>query len=60
MNFGDWRTRVRMVLSLQRLIAGASVLEVALEHGYQSPSAFSQTFKRVLGQLPSQYRAARI
>jgi len=60
MNFGDWRTRVRMVLSLQRLIAGASVLEVALEHGYQSPSAFSQTFKRVLGQLPSEYRAERV
>jgi AraC-like DNA-binding protein len=60
MNFGDWRTRVRMVLSLQRLIAGASVLEVALEHGYQSPSAFSQTFKRVLGRLPSQYRAERV
>ncbi|WP_440466185.1 AraC family transcriptional regulator [Pseudomonas sp. YH-1] len=59
MNFGDWRTRVRMVLSLQRLIAGASVLEVALEHGYQSPSAFSQTFKRVLGQLPSHYQAVR-
>lgn len=59
MNFGDWRTRVRMVLSLQRLIAGASVLEVALEHGYQSPSAFSQTFKRTHGQLPSHYQAVR-
>lgn len=59
MNFGEWRTRVRMVLSLQRLIAGASVLEVALEHGYQSPSAFSQTFKRILGQSPSHYLAAR-
>lgn len=59
MNFGDWRTRVRMVLSLQRLVAGASVMEVALEHGYQSPSAFSQTFKRILGHLPSHYQAAR-
>lgn len=60
MNFGDWRTRVRMVLSLQRLIAGASVLEVALEHGYQSPSAFSQTFKRILGHSPSHYLATRV
>jgi len=59
MSFSDWRARVRMVLSLQRLIAGASVLEVALEHGYQSPSAFSQTFKRILGQSPSQYLAVR-
>ncbi|MBG6289715.1 MULTISPECIES: AraC family transcriptional regulator [Pseudomonas] len=58
MNFSDWRTRVRMVLSLQRLLSGAPVLEVALEHGYQSPSAFSQTFKRVLGQSPSHYQAA--
>jgi len=57
MNFGDWRTRVRMVLGMQRLLAGASVLEVALEHGYQSPSAFAQTFRRVVGQLPSHYQA---
>ncbi|HBP5564749.1 TPA: AraC family transcriptional regulator [Pseudomonas aeruginosa] len=57
MSFGDWRTRARMVLSLQRLSAGASVLEVALEHGYQSPSAFSQTFKRTLGHSPSHYQA---
>lgn len=56
MTFGDWRTRVRMVLAMQRLSSGASVLEVALEHGYQSPSAFSQTFRRVVGQLPSHYR----
>jgi len=56
MNFGDWRTRVRMVLAMQRLGSGASVLEVALEHGYQSPSAFAQTFKRVIGQLPSHYQ----
>ncbi|WP_425930117.1 AraC family transcriptional regulator [Pseudomonas sp. NyZ201] len=55
-SFGDWRTRVRMVLAMQRLGSGASVLEVALEHGYQSPSAFSQTFKRVVGHLPSHYQ----
>ncbi|EIK95830.1 AraC family transcriptional regulator [Pseudomonas sp. M47T1] len=55
MTFGEWRTRTRLILSLQRLVSGASILEVALEHGYQSPSAFSAMFKRQLGHAPSHY-----
>jgi len=41
MSFGEWRKRARLLLSMGRLAAGASILEVALEHGYQSSSAFS-------------------
>ncbi len=55
MTFGEWRTRTRLVLCLQRLASGVSILEVALEHGYQSPSAFSAMFKRELGYAPSHY-----
>jgi AraC-like DNA-binding protein len=51
---GQWRQRTRLLLSLQHLAAGASILEVALEHGYQSPSAFTAMFKRTLGYTPSQ------
>lgn len=56
MTFGEWRTRTRLILSLQRLALGKTILEVALEHGYQSPSAFSAMFKRELGHAPSQYQ----
>jgi AraC-like DNA-binding protein len=55
MSFGDWLRRTRLLLSLPRLVAGASVLEVALEHGYDSPSAFTAMFRRILGVSPSAY-----
>ncbi len=59
MTFGEWRRRMRLMLSLPRLAAGASILEVALEHGYDSPSAFSSMFRRSLGVPPSVYLAAK-
>ncbi|MDE1148149.1 MAG: helix-turn-helix transcriptional regulator [Azospirillaceae bacterium] len=58
MGFGDWRRRMRLLLSLPRLAAGASVLEVALEHGYDSPSAFTAMFRRTLGLSPTEYLGA--
>ncbi len=59
MSFGEWLRRMRLLLSLPRLAAGASVLEVALEHGYDSPSAFSAMFRRSLGIAPTAYLAAQ-
>ncbi|MFC6336292.1 helix-turn-helix domain-containing protein [Pseudomonas sp. CCM 7891] len=56
MSFGEWRKRARLALSLKLLAQGASILEVALEHGYQSPSAFSAMFRRSLGYPPSHFR----
>jgi len=55
MSFGEWLRRMRLLLSLPRLAAGASVLEVALEHGYDSPSAFTAMFRRTLGMSPTAY-----
>lgn len=52
MSCGEWRKRTRLILSLQRLALGVSILEVALEHGYQSPSAFTAMFKRTMGYTP--------
>ena len=58
MSYGEWRKRTRLLLSLQRLASGVSILEVALEHGYQSPSAFTAMFKRTMGYTPSNCRSA--
>lgn len=55
MTFGAWRRQTRLLLSLPRLAAGVSILEVALEHGYDSPSAFTAMFRRALGVPPSLY-----
>lgn len=60
MSFGQWLRRMRLLLSLPRLAAGASVLEVALEHGYDSPSAFSAMFRRTLGVAPTVYLARNL
>ncbi|MDB5422933.1 MAG: AraC family transcriptional regulator [Phenylobacterium sp.] len=59
MAFGEWRRRMRLMLSLSRLAAGASILQVALEHGYESPSAFAAMFRRSLGAAPSVYLASK-
>lgn len=57
MPFGEWRTRARLVLSQQRLARGTSILDVALEHGYQSASAFTAMFKRTFGYTPRRCQA---
>lgn len=55
MTFGAWRRQTRLLLSLPRLAAGVSILQVALEHGYDSPSAFTAMFRKALGVPPSLY-----
>src|SRR6185312_4967636 len=41
MSFGAWRQQVRLVDALGRLANGQPVADVALDLGYQSPSAFT-------------------
>ena len=36
-----------------------SLIEIALEVGYTSPSAFPQVFRRVVGVTPTEFRAVR-
>jgi AraC family transcriptional regulator len=38
--------------------AGRSILEIALDAGYETPEAFARAFRRRFGQLPSQFRKA--
>jgi AraC-like DNA-binding protein len=54
-SFGHWRQQARMLAALTMLAEGRSVLDVAFECGYNSPSAFSAMFRRSLGCSPSAY-----
>ena len=58
MSFAAWRAQVRLLAALARLAAGEKVTGVALDLGYDSPSAFIAMFRRQLGVTPSRYFAA--
>lgn len=54
-----WQRRARLLAALDLLGRGRSVTAVALELGYDSPSAFTAMFRRTLGITPGQYRDTR-
>ena len=58
MSFSEWRRRARLLRALAWIAEGRAILAVALDLGYDSPSAFSAMFKREFGLPPSQYRAS--
>jgi AraC-like DNA-binding protein len=55
MTFGQWRQQVRLILALEQLASGAKIVDVALNLGYSTPSAFATMFKRQFGVAPSAY-----
>lgn len=55
LTFGQWRQQARLLAGLERLASGVKVLEVALDLGYDSPSAFATMFKRQFGMTPSTF-----
>ncbi len=55
MTFGQWRQQVRILEALKRLALNEPVTTVALELGYDSPSAFISMFKKALGKTPGKY-----
>jgi AraC-like DNA-binding protein len=57
MSFAEWRRRARLLRALGWIAEGRPIVEVALELGYESPSAFSAMFRRELGAPPSSFRA---
>jgi AraC-like DNA-binding protein/quercetin dioxygenase-like cupin family protein len=60
MSLGRWRQQARLLHAMRLLARGESVTSVALDVGYESPSAFIATFKTALGTTPARYyRAAR-
>lgn len=57
MSFGQWQRQVCLLAALSRLGAGEPVTRVAMDLGYESPSAFTAQFRRALGVPPSRYFA---
>jgi AraC-like DNA-binding protein len=56
----EYLTRWRMMLAGDKLTnSGDSVAAIALALGYESESAFSTAFKRVMGRSPRQYSRSR-
>lgn len=54
-SFGSWRRQARLLAAMTQLAAGRPVANIASDLGYDSPSAFTAMFKRVLGHPPSQF-----
>ena len=56
LSFGQWRQQACLMAAVTRLAAGEAVTRVALDLGYDSPSAFSSMYRRVMGEAPSAVR----
>ena len=56
MGLAVWRQQVRLMEALSRLASGQSITAVALDVGYESPSAFTAMFHRNFGVPPSLYQ----
>ena len=59
LTFGAWRQQARLLKTLEWLAAGKPVTAIALDLGYESPSAFIAMFRRALGQPPGRYLKGR-
>lgn len=55
--FARWKQQARLLESIRRLAEGAPVTAVAIDLGYESPSAFSTMFRRALGVAPRTFAA---
>lgn len=55
LSFADWRQQARLLAAVARLAAGQPITRIALDLGYESPSAFAAMFRRTLGAPPSRY-----
>jgi AraC-like DNA-binding protein/mannose-6-phosphate isomerase-like protein (cupin superfamily) len=56
MTFTQWRTRLLLVESIERLARGASITQVAFDLGYSTTSSFVYMFRSNLGTAPGHYR----
>ena len=55
LTFGQWRQQIRLLEALRRLGERQAVTRVAIDLGYDSPSAFIAMFKKALGSTPGRY-----
>ena len=52
MTLSRWREHLRVTVAVERLSLGHTITETAFALGYQSPSAFTTMFTRLMGQPP--------
>jgi AraC-like DNA-binding protein len=50
--FARWKQQARLLEAIRRLADGTPVTAVAIDLGYESPSAFSTMFRRAQGMAP--------
>lgn len=55
MTFSTWYKQAKLLQALTELELKKSILNIALELGYESPSSFSYMFKREMGVSPTEY-----
>lgn len=55
LTFGEWRKRLILQESIDRLTKGHTVTQVAFDLGYQSISAFIEMFRQSFGYSPGKY-----
>ncbi len=55
LRFTAWRQQARLLRSLELLAAGEPVTSVAVQVGYETPSAFIAMFRKALGTTPGRY-----
>jgi AraC-like DNA-binding protein/quercetin dioxygenase-like cupin family protein len=55
MTFGQWRQQARLLFALERLAQGERIIDVALDSGYASQSAFTAMFRKHFGIPPSAF-----
>ena len=54
-SFVQWRQQMRLLVGLERLLAGESVTSVSIGLGYASVSSFIAVFSRYMGATPKSY-----
>ena len=55
MSFREFRRQSRVMLAMEKLVEGQPVTTVALDVGFETPSAFISAFRLVTGRTPSQF-----
>ena len=55
MSFAQWIRQAKLIQAMVELCNYKPILQIALDLGYESPSAFSAMFKRETGMTPSEY-----
>ena len=59
LTFGAWRQQAQLLKALGFLADGRPVTVIALDLGYENPSAFIAMFRRAVGVSPGRYLKGR-